>query len=111
MNLFDSIQDSAFNVVVNTFGGAASWLPSNSPDLVEGGILFKDATETAKLLEQPYNPKNCMMEFKKGDFPGLFELTAIGSEEIVKINTVNYGVLKVTSKWDGKTFFAELQQL
>lgn len=111
MNLFDSIQDTVFNIVSNTFGDSASWMPSNGVVLITGSILFKDATETAKILDQPYTPKNCMMEYKFGDFTGLFELTAVGSEERVNINSLEYGVLKVTSKWDGKTFFAELQQL
>lgn len=111
MNLFDSIQDTAFHIVTNTFGESASWMPSNGGIIITGSILFKDATETAKILDKPYSPTNCMMEYHKGDFDGLFELTGSGSDELVTINTLEYGVLKVTSKWDGKTYFAELQQL
>jgi hypothetical protein len=111
MNLFDSIQDSVFNIAANTFGSVASWIPSDGFEVISGPILFKDATETAKILDKPYSPKNCMLEYKQGDFTGLFELAAGGSEEVITINTLNYGVLNVTSKWDGKTFLAELQQL
>jgi hypothetical protein len=74
-------------------------------------VLFKDATETAKILDQPYSPKNCMIEYKKGDFNGLYQAAAVGSEETININLIDYAVLKVTSKWDGKTMIAELQQL
>ena len=111
MNLFDGIQDALFNIVSNTFGDVAIWMPSTGSITITGAVLFKDATETAKILDQPYSPKNCMVEYKNGDFNQLFELAALGSEEIISINGQQYGVLKVTSKFDGKTFTAAIQLL
>lgn len=111
MSLFDGIQDNVFNIVNKTFGDYATWIPTISREKITGGILFKDATETYKILDQPYSPKNCIMEYKKGDFVGLFESVSRGSEEIVTIKNIEYGVMKVISKYDGKTFIAELQLL
>lgn len=110
-NLFDSLQDTAFGIVTNTMGYSASWTPSSSAELITGPILFKNATETAKILDVPYNPKRCLMEYHVGVFNQLKPLVDVGSEETVSINGIDYGVMQVTSKYDGKTFYAELQIL
>ncbi|MBO9674421.1 MAG: hypothetical protein J7577_13315 [Sphingobacteriaceae bacterium] len=113
MNLFDGLQAAAHSIVNTTFGYVASWMPSsNSGGILQlANILFKDATETAKILDVPYSPKNCMMEYKQGDFLDLKPAVDSNSEEIVTINGLEYGVMRVTSKYDGKTYYAELQQL
>jgi hypothetical protein len=110
MNLFDSLQESAFSIVTNTMGYTASWqLSIGEAKLAR--VLFKDATETAKILDQVYSPKNCMIEYKQGDFPGLKEAADSGSEEMITINGLQYGVLEVNSEFDGKTLLAYLTKL
>ncbi|KQC02093.1 hypothetical protein [Pedobacter sp. Hv1] len=107
MNLFDTLQDTAFSIVSNTMGYTATWQPSVG-EIHTAEILFNDATKTAKLLDQEYSPKNCMIEYKSDDFTGLKESADAGNEEIVTINGIQYGVLDVNSKFDGKTMLAHL---
>lgn len=109
-NIFDALQDAAFNIVTNTMGYTASWTPSSGNPLI-ANVLFKDATQSAKLLDQIFDPKFCIAEYKYGDFTGLKEAADRGNEEIIIINGITYGVLKVESDYDGKTLKAHLKLL
>ncbi len=108
-NLFDHLQDTAFNLVTKTMGYAASWTDGQALTQ-NANVLLNDPTKTATILDQPFNPKMHLMEYKQGDFKGLFELVNSGKEHIVTINGMNYGVLDVNSKFDGKTYVATLQK-
>lgn len=109
-NLFDGLQDTMFNTVTKTFGYQATWQPS-SGDLQLADVLYKDATQTAKLLDQEYDPRNCMIEYKESDFVGLKSLVDASHEIKIKVNELDYGVMKITSKYDGKTMIALLVRL
>lgn len=111
MGLFDHLQHTAFKVVSQTMGYSASWQPLAGGALKTAVVLFKDATQTAKLLDQPFDPKLHLAEYQQGDFSGLFEAVNNGAEEQIKVNGINYGVLDVTSKFDGKTYIATLALL
>lgn len=110
MNIFDGLQDSVFRVVTNTMGYTVSWQPSTG-QVQSAIVLFSDATQTAKILDVPYSPKNCLIEYKRGDLNGLKEAADAGREEIISMNGSDYGVLEVSSKFDGKTMVAHLTLL
>ena len=111
MSLFDDIQNSVFDAITNTFGDNAEWVPSNSSSAQTAKVLFKDPSETAKILDVPYSPAKSMIEYKKGDFPELKSLVDHNSEETITVNGSSYGVLQVLTKYDGKTMIAHLQIL
>lgn len=111
MGLFDHFQRTAVNVVSKTMGDNSIWQPLAGGEPQSANVLFKDATQTAKLLDQPFDPKLHLAEYQEGDFVGLFEAVDSGSEEKITVNGKNYGVLEVTSKFDGKTYIAALTLL
>jgi hypothetical protein len=111
VNIFDGIQSAAIGIVSNTFGYAATWIPSNGGESKTTTVLFKDATEASKLLDLPYNPKRAAMEYFGEAFSGLKEQVDGNQYERVTVNGVEYGVKQVLTKFDGKTFWAELQKL
>lgn len=108
-NLFDSIQDTAFGIVSNTMGYNATWVPSNNAPAQNARILFKDASQTAKLLQIEYDPARAIIEYKIGDFTGLKELVDSKSDEMITVSGITYGVNAIEAKYDGKTFYAHLQ--
>ncbi len=109
MSLFDAIQSNLHNAVNNTFGVTAAWNPSNGGDEKTAIVLFKDASETARMLGIEYDPQRPMIEYKIGDLTGLKESVNDKNDEILTINGIEYGVNDVKAKHDGKTFFADLQ--
>lgn len=110
-NLFDGLQDTAFAIVTNTMGYTATWVPSSG--LIPGGltaqVLFKDATEMARLLQIEYDPQRAMIEYTINDLPGLKASVDLKTDELVVINGIQYGVEKVRALADGKTLAADLQ--
>lgn len=112
MNIFDGLEESTFNIVANTMGYQAVWSPSDGGVLLSAIVLYKNPSETARVLEVEYNPKRAMMEYFETDLPGLFEAVADKSnDETVVINGIEYGVNQVLSKFDGKSYTAHLQVL
>lgn len=114
MNPFDLLQSTAFNVVTNTMGYDATWMRS---EVLTGDVTFtarvllNNPTEDRKVLKTDFDPLTHRMEYKQGDFPGLFEMVQKGREEVVTVNGQQYGIIHVTAKYDGKTYIAELQKL
>lgn len=109
-NLFDGIQHTAFTVVSNTMGYNATWTPSNSNIGETARVLFKDATETAHLLQLEYDPERAIMEYYVGSFSTLKPLVDAKSDEFVIISSVQYVVDNVEIKEDGKTFLAHIRR-
>lgn len=109
-NLFDGLQKTAFAVVSNTIGYNGSWTPSNDNLSQTARILFKDATETAKLLQIEYDPERAIMEYYIGSFAGLKPMVDAKSDEFVTISNVRYFVDSVEIKEDGKTFLAHIRR-
>lgn len=111
-NLFDNLQKTVFKKVQKTMGYPATWQPSAGGLTVSATVLFKDATKRAKLLNADYEPNKVLIEFQQGDFDALVELVRnTNAEEIVVVNGVQYGVLQITSVYDGKSYYAELEDL
>lgn len=109
MNLFDGVQQNAFAIVTNTMGYSASWTPAAGGAVQTAIVLFKDASETAKLLQIEYDPRRAMMEYFITDFVGLKESVNIKTDEFVTVNGIRYGVNEVKADFDGKTIVAQLQ--
>lgn len=109
LNIFDRLQDVSFNVVTLTMGYDATWSPSGGGPVKTGRVLFNNPTESKKLSEVEYDPFAYRMEFKKGVFDGLKESTDQNTIETVTINSVNYYVRQVATKYDGNTLIATLE--
>lgn len=114
MNPFDTIQAAAFDVVSSTFGYAAKWTPSGSAVEQTAQVLYKDATENHGLSDQDYDVERYKMEYKNGDFSGLKQAvdTADSIErvfiETIKDTWLEFMVMRIERKFDGKTFIAIL---
>ena len=110
MNLFDNLQNTMFNAVTSTMGYDATWSASDGSGDQTARILFTGPTEIEKLKGADFDPEKLEMEYKKGDFAGLKELTDNNEMEKVTIAGIGYFRVKsVLKKYDGKTFIARLQ--
>lgn len=111
MNLFDSLQNSAFHTVTNTMGYDANWTPSTAPGTtLLARVLFKGPTEKEKLLQADFDPDKLEMEYQAGDFINLKSYADDNVFETVIINGIGtFKVKSVAKKYDGKTFIARLQ--
>ena len=108
MNLFDGIQDAAFDVVTNTMGYDAVWEPSDGPVHVSGRVLFNDPSKGKEVGSTEYLPLNYFLEYKEGVFPGLKDAVDESKPEIIVVNGLSYNVTQVKTKYDGKTYIAIL---
>jgi hypothetical protein len=115
MSLFDSLQNTVFDLTATTFGYPATWKPSDSEEILNAIVLYKDATEKHGLSDQDYNIERYQMEYKNGDFEGLKEKIAAGDLENVKIELKpgvigTFAVRRIETKYDGKTIVAFLNE-
>ena len=113
MNIFDSIQDTAFDITTGTFGYSASWLPSdNSPEQL-ATVHYKDAADEEKLGDSEFNHERHFIEYKKINFVGLIGSVQRGENEKVKVELsagvfTEYWVKRCEPLFDGKTIKAFL---
>ena len=113
-NIFDGLQDNMFNVVTNTMGYDATWTPvAPNSTLQTARVLYNKPTEKRTLEEYQYNPNIHIMEYKKGDFEGLFESCRSNEMETVIIDirgvSTSFYVQEIKAAWDGNNFIAQLQ--
>lgn len=113
MSLFDDIQETAFDLVTETFGYDATWTPSAGGDEQTAKVLYKDATEKHDLSNVDYQVERYVMEYKEGDFVGLKAAVDRGDNESVSIIvkediTLTFLVRRMETKYDGKTITAIL---
>ncbi len=123
-NPFDALQNAVFDVVVNTMGYPAEWVPNFSeftdelseefgPEKKTATVLYKDATEQEKLSNVEYGIDRCVMEYKRGQFDGLKESVNKGNTESVSIiisgSALQFNVRSISTKFDGKTYQAILE--
>jgi len=129
-NLFDGLQNALFDTVTNTMGYTAWWLPTapgtdfnpadfKPADFLTGGasslktakVLYNGPTERERLLDANFDPENIKMEYKHGDFDGLYETARESKFELIHIETIGYFVIRsISKKWDGKTYNAKLER-
>lgn len=111
-NLFDGLQDKAFDVTLTVFGYDASWIPSATPDAepLIARVHFKDPNEKKELSGVDYMPLAPFIEYRKPFFPGLYEVVREqNGGEIITVNGLDYHVRTVTALYDGRTYKAELE--
>lgn len=111
MNPFDALQESSFDIITNTMGYDATWLPYEGGAQQTGRVLFKDPTEVHELSGVEYSPVGYMMEYRRGVFNGLFEAVRKQILEQVTIDGIAYYVRDIKSSYDGKTYRAMLDKV
>ena len=108
-SLFEGLQNAAFATAEAVFGFSASWTPSTGGSAVTTKVLFQNPTEQMKLAGVDYDPDAWRMEYRMGEFQALKGLVDTrGTSEIVVIESVEYYVAKISTKFDGKTMVATL---
>lgn len=110
-NLFDGIRDTSFDIVTNTIGYDATWIPSDSshPAGYTARVLFKYPESDRKLSGATYSSFNYEMEYRRDFFPGLkLSVDATGTEQIT-VDGKNYHCRNVDVISDGNTFKAQLE--
>lgn len=114
MGFFDAFQTTAFNIITNTFGVTATWVPALGREPFTAEVLYKDPTEKQTLIDSDFDIESCLMEYKMGDLPGFKEaVNSGGTIQTVTIQDgdnapVEYWAKEVTSKYDGKTLIAKI---
>lgn len=100
---FDRLQKACFRAAQKTFGYMnASWQKSGvGPIFCD--VLFKDPTETQKLLGVEYEPNTYIMEYLRGEFPGLYELVRRKDHQYIIIDGNSYTTKYAETAYDGKT--------
>jgi hypothetical protein len=107
-NIFDRLEEQAFDVVTKTMGYVATWQPATGA-LQTAEVLYYNPDEKQNFSQVDFEPQVPYMEYRKGFFEGLKE--AIDNKEVavVTINNQSFDVLDVNTKFDGKTIVAKLQ--
>lgn len=112
-NLFDGLQEKAFDVATNTMGYPATWQPVAGGPLKTATVLYNDDTEKYEISNMAYDPSAWRMEYRHPYFDGLKTSADTNTTEIVTITLpggdTRFYVRKVDSKFDGKTFVAYLE--
>ena len=108
-NLFDNLQNKTFDIVGNTMGENASWVPSGGGSEQIGRVLFNDPSKKYKLMGVDYQPSGWSIEYRDGVFAGLYDSVRQGNEETITLNGSNYFVRAVSKDFDGKTYVAEVE--
>lgn len=114
MNIFDKLQDVAFNVVTTVMGYTATWSPSTGGPTLSGDVLYNNPTEGRKLSEVDYSPNEYRMEYRNDLFLGLKAAADENRDEQVIIFSKYYplgqafNVLAVDAKYDGNTMIAKI---
>lgn len=111
-NLFDNLQDRCFDTSAKVFGYDAVWVRTEDP-AVTGRVLFRKPTEREILMGSAagYQPRDYMMEFKEGDFDGLWEVLREGGWERIDVNGVSYYARFADAHYDGKTYKVKLEYM
>jgi hypothetical protein len=110
VNLFDGYKKTSYDLVTQTIGGDAIWIPSDGsyPEGYTARVLINNPSGKQKLGGVEYNPTDWQIEYLNGYLPGLKEASDQGNEEI-SVNGVRYHVRAVYDKWDGDTNKAMLE--
>lgn len=112
-NLFDSLQEKAFDVTTNTMGYPAAWTPSAGGPQQTAKVLYNDATEKYELSNMDFKPERWSMQYRYPHFIGLKQRVDENTVETVTITLpggdTDFNIRTVQTSFDGKTFTAYLQ--
>jgi hypothetical protein len=101
-NLFDRLQDKTFDTCTKWFGYDATW----------GGQTEKVLLNAPNIREElsgvDYAPLGFYIEYRAGQFGGLYDVVRTGSVQAITVNGVAYVVRSVEAMHDGKTYRAHM---
>lgn len=108
---FDVLRDNVFDTIKNVFGYECSWTAIDGGASYTGKVNFQNPTEVLKNIGVQYDENDWMMEYREGDFAGLFERVEKRNTpaEVVTIDSNNYYVMAVIQVHDGATYRAVLK--
>jgi hypothetical protein len=115
-NPFDDLKKQLFDITTDTFGYNAEWTPLAGGVKQTARVHFKNPNEQVKEFGNlVYKPIIYRMEYKQGDFIGLYELvlaagrTSGGANlERVIIEGQNYRCHTINALYDGGYYEVEL---
>ncbi|MFT4061083.1 MAG: hypothetical protein QM642_01860 [Edaphocola sp.] len=117
-NIFDGLRDTAFDVVARAMGYDAYWHPGGSPvdEPVKARVLFNRPGKEEQVANHDYTFGRPSLEYRGGDWPGLYEEAGQSKLALVEVEGQYYYVYKVSlqdgygySK-DGNTYVAILDK-
>lgn len=113
MSIFDSIAAAAFDTTTSIMGYTAEWHQKDGPVLT-AKVHFKDPSSMVKLGGKEYDPQDGVIEYKRGDFPGLRELANKNEPERIKItmhgSVHTFETVKDKKLFDGQTIQVKLMK-
>jgi hypothetical protein len=113
MNVFDGLSAICFDATTALMGYDAAWTPKAGGPEQTARVHYSDATASGKIGDIDYKPETPVMEYKKGDMPGLKE--SIDDSELETVSITINGTVKefftnsVKTTVDGGTIIVELQ--
>lgn len=107
MNLFDSLQSSAVDTVLNTMGYVATWKRDGQPDVL-GKVLLNRPTQKDTISDIDYDAISPRMEYKEGEFLGLFDFVRGNNTAEIWVGGYKHFAFKAERKYDGKTVIVHL---
>ncbi len=112
-NLFDSLQDNAFDVTTNTMGYPATWQPAAGGPQQTATVLYNNDTQKYELSNMDNQPYAWRMEYRYPHFLGLKSSVDQNENEVVEITLpggeTEFYVRRIDTAVDGKTFIAYLE--
>ena len=122
-NPFDSLKQTAFNVVTDTMGYDVSWSPIGGGAAKTGRALYDKPTKQEEGYRYRdhygkihYEPNQYRLEYRAGVLDGLKESADSGNLETIEIIfsdtvTESFRVMEVHQLWDGDTYVAVIDKL
>lgn len=109
---FDTLRQTVFGQVKQTFGYPAKWESADGNFSFEGTVLFNQPNAEDELGNVVYNPEMYWMDFPLEDFQGLKALVdKAETTEIVEIDGRCFQVMQVTATADGNQYRAEITEI
>lgn len=115
-NPFDGLSMNIFDIVTQTMGYDAEWLPSLGGALQTGQVLFSKPTQHTENFQYrdkygsiEYDPNQYRMEYKEGVFSSLKAAVDNNQTERVSIEGNTFYVMQIHQVFDGRTYIAVLK--
>ena len=118
MPKFDIHQRRVFSTAANLYGDPATWIPAAGGDQMTAQVLFRDPSELQGFGRKgqhlsglpEFEPDATIIEYKGGDFDGLFESVSKKVKEYIHYGGKRWFVKKIIKKFDGQTLYASVQE-
>jgi len=110
-NLFDTLQNTALNIVNNTMGYDASWIPLAGGGPYTARVLLNRPTKKDTINQDDYDAISIYIECKECDLPGLFESVRANNTEQITVNGILYNCFRAEKKYDGVTVVIDIEPI